>query len=629
MTDLSQVPTEVLLKAAGLSAPPAPADLSQVSTEDLMRVAGTRPDPNGFAAAGLGMVDQLNAASQGTSPVVVGLEGKENYRRAPESEQWLLREQGVVRDPKKYVALRDPQSGELAVFERSDATNESGATSLGRVLGVGAVTAPVTRLPALAATADKTADLVQDFQRVKVDPTLPAIAQNRSVSTVAQTFRDTPLAGGPVARGAERSVEQTGKAAQTVASGYGEATTPVQAGRGVQRGAQEFVSGEKAAVSADDTIRLPTRATSLTQKADALYGRVGAMIDKTAPIALDNTVAALEGVGKRFGSNPEFGATLVDPKFASWAEKLKTSGTLTWDELKEFRSYIGRKIAQPMVVADIPRADLKNLYAGISKDLSKAALDLGGPAAQRAYARADKYWSAGMGRVERAISDVLKVDNPEAAYQQIISAAQARGSRADIGKLYALRRSLSDEEWSDVASTVINQMGRKTPGASDPLSATNFSPVTFVTEYQKLSDEAKALLFRSTGNAELKKSLDSLVNVAAAQKNFERLANVSGTGREVLTGTALVGGWANLPATLAALGSVYGAGQLMMWPPFVRWLTATNSIKTPAAMAAHVARLSGLATKQPELAAALGEFQAALERDRSDASASRATAASR
>lgn len=612
-------------------APPPAAPSGLLTDDDLWG----KPDaPAGFVeganSAALGMVDQLNAAVQNTSPIVAGIFGQENYRRAPDSEQWLLKEQGIVRDPKRFVALRDPRTNELAVFERSAAADESGATSLGRVLGVGAVTNPVTRLPGgVAATADRTADLMQDFNRAKVDPTLPAIAQNRGVSTIAQTFRDTPLAGGPVARGSQRSVEQTGKAAETVASGYGEATTPVQAGRGIQSGAQRFVSGENAAVSADDAIRLPTRATSMQQKADALYGRAGAMIDKTAQIGLDNTVAALEGVGKRFGSNPEFGATLVDPKFASWAEKLKTSGTLTWDELKEFRSYIGRKIAQPMVVADIPRADLKNLYAGISKDLSKAAGDLGGPAAQRAYAQADKYWSAGMGRVEKALADVLKVDNPEAAYQQIISAAQAKGARADIGKLYALRRSMSDEEWSDVASTVISQMGRKTAGVSDPMQSVNFSPATFVTEYEKLSDQAKAVLFRSTGNAELKKSLDSLVNVAAAQKNVERLANVSGTGRVGISAAIGAGTIADLPKTMAVLGGVYGAGQLMMWPPFVRWLTATNSMKTPASMAAHVARLGGLATKQPELADALGEFQAALERDRSDASASRATAASR
>lgn len=576
----------------------------------------TQESPSGFVAgansAAVGMIDQLNAASQGTSPVVAGIDGKENYRRAPDSEQWLYKEQGIVRDPAKFVALRDPQSGDLAVFERSAETDESGATSVGRVLGVGAVTAPVTRLPGVAATADKTTALVQDFDRVKVDPTLPAVAQNRGVSTISQAIKETPFAGGSVVSGSQKSVEQTGKAAGTVASGYGDATTPVQAGRGIQAGAREFVSGENAAVSADDAIRLPTRATSLAQKAEALYGRAGAMIDKKAPVALDNTASALQGVAGRFSSSAEFGATLVDPKFKSWYDKLQNAGTLTWDELKEFRSYVGRKISQPMVVADIPRADLKNLYAGISKDLSKAAGDLGGPAAQRAYAQADKYWSAGMGRVEKAISDVLKVDNPEAAYQQIISAAQAKGSRADIGKLYALRRSMSDEEWSDVASTVISQMGRKTAGASDALEEVNFSPTTFVTEYQKLSDQAKAVLFRTTGNAELRKSLDSLVNVAAAQKNVERLANTSGTGRVGIATAIGAGTIADLPSTLAVLGSVAAGGKLMMWPPFVRWLTATNSLKTPAAMASHVARLSGLATKQPELAAALGDFQAAI-----------------
>jgi hypothetical protein len=163
VTDLSGVSTEELMRVAGVSgksSTPAapPGDPSSVSTEELMRAAGVQPErPRGFIAgansAAVGMIDQVNAAVQNTSPIVAGLEGKENYRRAPDSEQWLYKEQGIVRDPNKYVALRDPQTNDLAVFERGEATDESRLTSLGRTIGAGAVTGPLLPLPEVLPTA--------------------------------------------------------------------------------------------------------------------------------------------------------------------------------------------------------------------------------------------------------------------------------------------------------------------------------------------------------------------------------------------------------------------------------------------------------------------------------------------
>jgi len=72
------------------------------------------------------------AIQQGTSPVVRRLDGTLNYRRAPQREQNLFDEQNIVRDPSKFVVLRDPETNSLTVFERAPETDEGGIARAGR-----------------------------------------------------------------------------------------------------------------------------------------------------------------------------------------------------------------------------------------------------------------------------------------------------------------------------------------------------------------------------------------------------------------------------------------------------------------------------------------------------------------
>ncbi len=87
--------------------------------------------------------NEFLAAQQGTSPIVRQLDGTLNYRLAPKSEQDLFGELNIVRDPSKFVVLRDPETNRLTVFIRSPETDEGGIARAGRLLGLGLASDPI------------------------------------------------------------------------------------------------------------------------------------------------------------------------------------------------------------------------------------------------------------------------------------------------------------------------------------------------------------------------------------------------------------------------------------------------------------------------------------------------------
>ena len=87
--------------------------------------------------------DEWLAIQQGTSPIVQALDGTFNYERAPSGEQGFFAETGQVTDSGKYVVLRDPETGKLAVWNRNPEMDEGRAMRLGRMLGAGLLTDPI------------------------------------------------------------------------------------------------------------------------------------------------------------------------------------------------------------------------------------------------------------------------------------------------------------------------------------------------------------------------------------------------------------------------------------------------------------------------------------------------------
>jgi hypothetical protein len=122
---------------AGQRAEMAPA-LNERAAE-MMRGPATSPGQN----LDIAQTNYLAAATQGTSPNVSDYGGKLISKETFQSDsgEILYRDpaDGQVKttDSKTQVAIRDPADNTVKIFQRSDDTNESGATGAARVLAPG------------------------------------------------------------------------------------------------------------------------------------------------------------------------------------------------------------------------------------------------------------------------------------------------------------------------------------------------------------------------------------------------------------------------------------------------------------------------------------------------------------
>lgn len=618
---------ELMGRPGGTPQPSTPPDV--IRLDDLTAGRPGRPPPmptatgdffprleRGFVDQARGWMQGLIAAQQGTTPITEGIGGEQNYRRLGELTQFdfgpgYLDEagQGIRFDPTRHVALFDPR-GSMQVYERNQSTDEGALSSLGRMFTLGFLTRPVTRL-ASSGEMPQSMQLARDFAASDVNPTLPALAQNRVVSTLANVLRDAPLASGPMERGVATTLGQTERAVQRVAGGYGEAMTPADAGRTLTQGVERFARGDgvPSALTPDEIIRLPTRATSFRDKAGALFDRVASLFTDADRTPMTATRAALERLTNQFPNAPALGQILENRLFPQIARAigggeevlpgLRTMpAELTVPELMRLRSRVGAMLGNGGALRDdIPIADLKSLYRAITEDVGAAA-QARGPEAARAFERANGYYAAGMNRIENALSAINNLTNEGAfARTAAMGGSNARGS---IDGLRAIRRSIPDDEWGDVAAAWIRNAGRPTAGATDTLAAAQFSPATFITNYARLTPEARDVLFSGPNGGALRQSFDALVRVVNAQRNVERMANTSRTGPFVQLMATLTGAATAPYSTGAALGTGWAIAQAMTKPRFVRWLAAAGDLRSPSELPAHVAQLRALGQMEPQ-----------------------------
>ena len=445
---------------------------------------------------------------------------------------------------------------------------------LGGLGGMGA-TGAVTRL----ANPSIPSELATAFQRQGVNPIAADLGGTGTRAATGIT-RST-LGVVPLASASERAVEQSGAAGSRIAGNMGGVSNPLGAGNAAQSGARTFI-----AETAD--------------KGGRLYDAIP--IQPDAGAVLTNTRTALADINKGFASNPELTALTADPKLVAYQKALE-NGTLTWDELKRFRTLIGEKAGQPALQSDTSQQALKGLYGALSEDMRATAAGLG-PRALSAFNRANQYWKGRADRIDSILTPLLGKNSDksgEATFRQIEAWASNRG---DVVKLARTLRTLPADEANQVRATIFDRLGTSKPGAQNA-DGNAFSPATFVTQWNKMTPEAKSALFGSTS---VVRDIDDLVKITAAQKLSGQFDNTSKTALGASGLGHAAGLWVNPFATLATMAGELGVGKMLASPGFARWLASSRRAVTPAQQAASMNRLTTLAAGEP----AIAEFQARL-----------------
>lgn len=428
------------------------------------------------------------------------------------------------------------------------------------------------------------------FQAAGAQPSVGQATGGRTPQALESLLAKTPGAAGRMtSKATEQQAAIGGKVAGTADSLASDAT-PFVAGRTIEKGLQGFV-------------------TRFRAQQGELYGKLDQFIPATAPIRVENTQKALNALTEPIKGAEEVSKILANNKIVSINQALTrdlggvpgkeisilgadgnpiskvtvggdpTKTELPYEAMKSLRSKVGELLSGNELIAEAPKAQLKRLYAALSDDLGAAAKATGNPDAIKAMDRANSYTKAGHDRIDAVLDKVQSRGLPEEIYK---AATNLSDMQAGASKIGTIMKSLTPEERDVVKSAFIRRMGAAKPGVQNEAGDV-FSSQTFLTQWNQMSPQAKAVMFSSKDN-ELRAGLDSIAETASRIKEGSKVfANPSGTGPATaqmgLAGAAgaagvaaMTGHAAPAAALISGVAAANLSARLMTWPRFVTWL---------------------------------------------------------
>lgn len=497
---------------------------------------------------------------------------------------------------------------------------ETGLNALGSASGLGRFTPRGTP-----------SQLYQDYVTEGITPRL---AGDVSGSPFAQWTQNSlgnlPGSAGRITSTAKATVDDLANAVDSRAGTLGSATTIQDAGTSLQKGGANWLDRTKQGVKdAYDNMRMyigdgdqipltNTRAqlTNLTSNMKDMPGTAGYLTPNFytgLKSNIESDLAKLQPQPTTTISNPYgipgAGSTVTTPPSAP-----PVLGP-SYDTVKQIRTAIGEKLADPAIIDDANRADLKRLYGSLSQDL-EAAAQAKGPGALAAMKNANAQAQAMYGNVEGVMKNILQKG---ATPESILSYAQ-NSDATNLGKILS---NYTPQEKGMLQSYWMRSLGRAPDGVQNAAGDV-FSPSAFVTNWNKLNRSGKTDVLFDGVDPELRDGLNRLANISGSMKDTSRLANnsktagtlafmglleggASATGAAIGTGAG-IGGVAGAVggAVIAPVAVPFAASRLMTNPAFVKWLATPTS---PQAVNMRLKGLAGVAAANPAIAPDIQAFQ--------------------
>ncbi|MHC4372521.1 MAG: hypothetical protein ACYSW8_33385, partial [Planctomycetota bacterium] len=345
--------------------------------------------------------------------------------------------------------------------------------------------------------------------------------------------------------------------------------------------------------------------------------------------------AAFESSGKSFD---EWLRSLnVTPGTALSQEQLALR-VIPYRALVELRKFVGQRIANPSLLDDAPRGELKSLYKAITKDakaaamLQDAAIGAGGVptigagraagSALKAFEDANSTWKNGIDLWEDTLRFVTKkMDTKGVTNENLFDsfARQARTSPSSIVKLHKeFIKAGRKHEWADVADAVLTRMATARPSSQDAAGA-KFSFPSFLTQWNQLPKRSREALFAGRmDTASRGKLIDMLNSVARVAEKSRTVMKSEGSG---LIPPGLAGGAAYMAsgdpflAVTSAMFSLWGANRgawALTRPAFVKHVLLKTYMNKTMAPSALMGQISKAAEEDPEIAKDMDDVLRAL-----------------
>lgn len=417
----------------------------------------------------------------------------------------------------------------------------------------------------LQKTAGVDNKLVEAFKDSGVSPRLADITSGAKTKVFQNLVEKFPGGGKPLEQAAQQQVDDITKQIARVTGGEG--GTIQQTGKQIQEGAETFKN-------------------FATKRVANLYDKLDNFLPKESKISINN----LNNLAKdpAIQDVVEVGAGDTAKVIKRLGQLVDDEGNIPYSRLKIFRSTIGNKL-QSALSGD-ERSALKKIYGALSEDMKTAIINNSGEKGLQAFNKANNAFSRTQNFLDKNIEPLISAKTPEKVYQLALSGTKQGGSN-----IKSIIKTLDPSQKEYLRGTVLKQMGMASPGLQDATGEV-FSPAKFLTEWNKLSPEAKINIF--TKDQIL--ATNKLNKVISAIKDSSKVKQFSNNLPYAT--------WAGL-GTISTLSPVTGLGlaggaritsSMMANPEFVNWLSKTPNVK-PSNFPKYLNRLSIIAAKDPSI----------------------------
>lgn len=426
----------------------------------------------------------------------------------------------------------------------------------------------------------RVAETLDEFARAGTTPTVGQATGRPVLQGMETVLSQSPGSAGVMARKAASQTDEIAGAVQQIVGRLAPRAGAVEAGESIGTGLEGFKAGVK-------------------NLQGQLYNRLDDYLPPSTPITVSRTKEALAALNADIDGAPALSAMFKNGKIqgveralasdlntsttAYGAQAARKTSTLPYESIKKLRTLVGKEIDNATFVSDVPRDKWKALYAALSDDLGDAA-QKAGPDAYGAWKWANKFSKDQLGRLDD-LAAVAGKDTPE----KIFNAAMMGTADGDT-ILQRVVSALPKTNRRDLAAAVVKRMGRATAGNQND-AGDAFSTNTFLTNWNKLSPEARSTLFGRLGEAGLTDELMNLAKVSSNIRDGSRyLANPSGTApaaaRQAMLGAgalaAATGQWPALGLMTAGAAGTNALGRAMTRPGTVEWLSRSTTLSDPA-----------------------------------------------
>jgi len=407
---------------------------------------------------------------------------------------------------------------------------------------------------------------------------LPADVGGRTTQMVTSGTKASPLSAGPVVAQAQRNVESLRDATGRIAQSQGDVVTTDIAGQNVREAAKTY-SGMTSATG-----------SKLYEQANEAARGV-----KIKPL---QTIAAIDEQLARLQQNPA-----ATPGQIAELQRFRTNieNGVSVTGLRDARTALSQGVYDGQLRSGADQAMWKSLLGNLSSDITMGLEQAGRAKAARMFERADGFWKSRVETIDQVLQPIVGKDGMKSGEDVIKGIeAMARGGSGGSARLSRLLGAMSKEDAGQVRAVLIDRLGRANPGAQDAAGQA-FSPATFLTNWNKMTPQAKASLFSDT---KLRTDLNDLAKIAEGMKASRGMENFSNTsvaiGSNLGVGAALA--YANPTVALLGAGAQYMTGRLMASPGFARLLAKTAKLPPEQANRRFTEQLGVLAKSEPLIA---------------------------